>query len=105
MPGNPGPRSHFRRAGAWAFAPSALTLQVRQRHLKTALYLPPELHRALKEAVWQEGQSQAERIREALAAYLARRQSPTLRSLGVGEDEELSGRASEGWLERVWSER
>lgn len=55
--------------------------------------------------MWQEGQSQAERIREALAAYLARRQSPTLRSLGVGEDEELSGRASEGWLERVWSER
>lgn len=55
--------------------------------------------------MWQEGQSQAERIREALAAYLTQRQRPAFRSLGVGEDEELSGRASEGWLERVWSER
>jgi len=72
---------------------------------KTTLYLPPELHRALKEAARREGKSQAELIREALAAYLTQRQSPAFRSLGVGEDEELSGRASEGWLERVWSER
>ncbi|WP_223674071.1 ribbon-helix-helix domain-containing protein, partial [Proteus terrae] len=72
---------------------------------KTTLYLPPELHRALKEAARREGKSQAELIREALAAYLTQRQRPAFRSLGVGEDEELSGRASEGWLERVWSER
>ncbi|MEZ0347551.1 MAG: CopG family transcriptional regulator [Thermus sp.] len=72
---------------------------------KTTLYLPPELHRALKEAARREGKSQAELIREALAAYLAQRQRPNFRSLGVGEDEELSGRTSEGWLARAWLER
>lgn len=72
---------------------------------KTTLYLPPELHRALREAARREGKSQAELIREALAAYLAQRQRPPFRSLGAGEDEELSGRTSEAWLERAWSER
>ncbi len=72
---------------------------------KTTLYLPPELHRALREAARREGKSQAELIREALAAYLAQRQRPSFRSLGAGEDEELSGRTSEAWLERAWSER
>ena len=72
---------------------------------KTTLYLPAELRRALKEAARREGKSQAELIREALSAYLARREKPRLRSLGVGEDPELSGRASEKWLEEVWAKQ
>ncbi len=70
---------------------------------KLTIRLPPELHRALKEAARREGKSQAELIREALSAYLARREKPHLRSLGVGEDPELSGRASEKWLEEAWA--
>jgi len=72
---------------------------------KTTLYLPTELRRALKETARREGKSQAELIREALSAYLARRKKPRLRSLGVGEDPELSGRASEKWLEEAWAKR
>ena len=72
---------------------------------KTTLYLPAELRRALKETARREGKSQAELIREALSAYLARRKKPRLRSLGVGEDPELSGRASEKWLEEVWAKQ
>lgn len=72
---------------------------------KTTLYLPSDLHRALKEAARQEGKSQAELVREALAAYLAKRKKPELRSLGVAEDEELSGRESEAWLGKAWLER
>ncbi|MBI5813277.1 MAG: CopG family transcriptional regulator [Deinococcota bacterium] len=71
---------------------------------KTTLYLPPELHRALKHVAKQDGKSQAELIREALAAYLAQRERPRLRSLGVAGDEELSGRESEAWLEKAWLE-
>ncbi len=61
---------------------------------KLTIRFPPELRRALKEAARREGKSQAELIREALSAYLARHKKPRLRSLEVGEDPELSGRAS-----------
>ena len=69
---------------------------------KLTIRLPPELRWALKEAARREGKSQAELVREALSAYLARRKKPRLRSLEAGEDPELSGRTSEKWLEEVW---
>lgn len=72
---------------------------------KTTLYLPPELHRALKNVARQEGKSQAELIREALAAYLARRDRPRLQSIGVAGDQGLTGRDAEVWLEKAWLER
>ncbi|GLV48922.1 hypothetical protein TJA_20250 [Thermus sp. LT1-2-5] len=71
---------------------------------KTTLYLPRDLHQALKEASKQEGKSQAEIVREALTLYLAHRKRPALRSLGVGEDEALTGRESEAWLRKAWGE-
>jgi len=72
---------------------------------KTTLYLPPELHRALKEAARRERKSQAELIREALARYLSEKARPPLRSIGVAEDEALTGRDAERWLEEAWRER
>jgi len=72
---------------------------------KLTIRLPPELHRALKEAARREGKSQAELVREALSLYLARREKPRPRSLGASEDPELSGRASEKWLEEAWAGR
>ena len=72
---------------------------------KLAIRLPSELHRALKEAALREEKNLAELIREALSAYLARRQKPRPRSLGVGVDPELSGRALEKWFEEAWAEQ
>ncbi len=72
---------------------------------KLTIRLPPELHRALKEAARREGKSQAELVREALSLYLAGRGEPRPRSLGASEDPELSGRALEKWLEEAWTGR
>ena len=72
---------------------------------KLTIRLPPAPHRALKEAARREGKSKAELLREALSLYLAGRGEPRPRSLGAGEDPELSGRVSEKWLEEVWAGR
>lgn len=69
---------------------------------KTTLYLPTELHRAVREAAEREGRSQADVIRAALQAYLAERPRPRPTSIGLGRDPALSGREAEGWLERRW---
>jgi len=72
---------------------------------KLTIRLPLKLHRVLKEAARREGKSQAELIREALSLYPAGRGEPRPRSLGAGEDPELSGRALEKWLEEAWAEQ
>jgi hypothetical protein len=69
---------------------------------KTTVYLPAHLQRALKEAARSEKRSQAEVLRSALEDYLARRESPRLRSVGIGADRELSGAESEDWLRAEW---
>ncbi|WP_337844213.1 CopG family transcriptional regulator [Thermus sp.] len=66
---------------------------------KITLYLPKELKRLLALKARREGRSQSEIIREALARYLAR---PEPKSLGAGQDLELSGRTVEAWLEAIW---
>ncbi len=71
---------------------------------KTTLYLPPEMHRALREIARRERKSQAEIIREALAAHLKRYENVEFAFIGVAEDDELSGRDSEAWLEKAWGE-
>jgi predicted DNA-binding protein len=72
---------------------------------KTTLYLPHELHRALKEAAKREGRPQAALIRSALEEYLGKIERPSLRSLGMGEDDRLSARNSEDWLAGEWAGR
>lgn len=66
------------------------------------MYLPRELHRALREAARREGRSQAELVRGALEEYLSKRGRPVIGSIGAGEDEGLSGSDSEEWLENEW---
>lgn len=72
---------------------------------KTTLYLPTDLQRALQEQARRSGRPQAELVREALRNYLASAAPPQPRSLGLGEDSELSARESEDWLARRWDER
>jgi Arc/MetJ-type ribon-helix-helix transcriptional regulator len=69
---------------------------------KTTVYLPSHLQRALKEAARSEKRPQAEVLRNALEDYLARRKRPLLRSVGIGEDRDLSGTESEDWLRAEW---
>lgn len=69
---------------------------------KTTLYLPRELHRALKEAARREGKPQAELVRGALEEYLSKRPRPAIGSIGAGADEELSASRSEEWLADEW---
>ena len=69
---------------------------------KTTVYLPSHLQRALKEAALSEKKAQAEVLRKALEEYLERREHPRLRSVGVGENAELSGAESKNWLRAEW---
>ena len=69
---------------------------------KTTLYLPSELHRAIREASRRNGKSQAEMIREALWAYFNQHERPRPRSIGVIDDPDLHGADSEDWLRQNW---
>ena len=69
---------------------------------KTTLYLPDDLHRALKEHARRSGRPQAVLMREALQAYLEGATWPHPSSIGVGEDDGVSARESEAWLAREW---
>ena len=69
---------------------------------KTTLYLPAELHHALKEHSRRSGRAQAELVREALQTYLADTAWPQPGSIGAGADDGLSARESEEWLTREW---
>ncbi len=72
---------------------------------KTTVYLTKDLRRALEEVARVENKPRAEVLRKALEEYLDRRERPRLRSVGVGEDKDLSGENSEDWLHAAWSQR
>ena len=69
---------------------------------KTTIYLPPELHRALKDAARVENKPQADVLRRALEEYLGRQERRLPLSLGLGDDKGLSGADSEDWLFEQW---
>jgi predicted transcriptional regulator len=70
---------------------------------KTTLYLSPEIQRGLRDLARRTGRHQAEVIREALDLYLKRHgERPRPRSIGAGEDSELTASASEDWLRARW---
>ncbi|MER3479427.1 MAG: CopG family transcriptional regulator [Meiothermus sp.] len=69
---------------------------------KTTLYLPTELHRALKAVAKREKRPVAELVREALGKYVSEKPRPKLRSIGAGSDPSLSGRDSEDWIKENW---
>lgn len=70
---------------------------------KITIYLPPELHRALKNAAHIEKKPQADVLWRALEEYLGRQERRLPLSGGLGEDEGLSGADSEDWLYDQWS--
>lgn len=66
---------------------------------KTTLYLPTELHIALRERSRRTGRPQPEVIREALQAYLREHEDrPMPRSIGIANDPEPSGADAEDWF-------
>jgi predicted transcriptional regulator len=69
---------------------------------KTTLYLPDDLHRALKEHARRSGRPQAALVREALQAYLEGTTWPQPKSIGAGADNDLTARQSDEWLTREW---
>jgi len=69
---------------------------------KTTLYLDETMMLSLKEAAKAEGRSQATLIREAIAAYLKRRERPKPKGIGIYSSgrSDLSERAEELLAER-----
>jgi predicted transcriptional regulator len=72
---------------------------------KTTLYLTDEIRRNLKEVARWTGRSEAQLVREALTLYLKRQERPVPRSIGAGEDSELTARDSKAWLKANWHPR
>jgi hypothetical protein len=69
---------------------------------KTTLYLPEGLHQRLRQESRRTGRPQAEIVREALDAYFADKPRTLPRSLGLGNDPDLSGADVDDWLRDNW---
>ena len=72
---------------------------------KTTVYISADTRRALEELSRRTGRSRAELLREALEEYLRRQGRPQLRSLGLGDNPEVSGRNAKAWLKDNWRPR
>ncbi|MDQ6834547.1 MAG: ribbon-helix-helix protein, CopG family [Chloroflexota bacterium] len=63
----------------------------------TTLYLPTDLHSALRELSRRTGRAQGEVIRDALQTYIREHEArPLPRSIGIAESD-LNGADSEDW--------
>jgi len=69
---------------------------------KTTLYIPADLQRALRSLARRQRKPQAEIIREALSAYVREQARPRLGSVGLGEDDQVTGATSEDYLRSRW---
>ncbi|HYI16016.1 MAG TPA: CopG family transcriptional regulator [Thermomicrobiales bacterium] len=69
---------------------------------KTTIYLPSDLYSWLREEARRSGRSQAELLREALEVYAAQRPRPLPKSIGLGNDPELSGADVDDYLRDHW---
>ncbi len=69
---------------------------------KTTLYIPADLQRALRSLARRARKPQAEIIREALNAYVRQQERPRLGSVGLGEDDHVTGATSEDYLRSRW---
>ena len=78
---------------------AALVMRYTTHMDKTTLYLPTELHQALREVSQRTGQPQSAVVREALEGYLRQHRRPALRSVGLGDNEALHAAETEAWLE------
>ena len=69
---------------------------------KTTLYLPEELQQRLRQESRRTGRPQAVIVREALDEYLAGKPRALPRSIGLGNDPDLSGADIDDWLRDNW---
>jgi hypothetical protein len=69
--------------------------------VKTTLYLPEGLQQQIHDIAKQTGRSQADLIREALAAFVGQYERPRPASIGIIDDPNLNGEDSEAWLRRA----
>jgi predicted DNA-binding protein len=69
---------------------------------KITLSIPADLQRALRSLARRRGKALAEIIREALNAYVRQLERPRLSSVGLGEDNNVTGAASEDYLRSSW---
>jgi predicted transcriptional regulator len=65
---------------------------------KITLSIPADLRGALRSLARLRGKALAEIIREALNAYVRQQERPRLSSVGLGEDNEVTGATSEDYL-------
>ncbi len=72
---------------------------------KTTVYLPAELQRELSEVARRTGRRQAEIIRTAIEQFLRAQERPVPRSVGAGDDAELSAVDGEDWLRKHLEQR
>lgn len=70
---------------------------------KTTLYLSDDLRQTLEAAARRTGRAQADLVRDALRGYLDALAPPDGRSIGAGEDSDLTARDSEDWLRGQWN--
>jgi predicted transcriptional regulator len=70
---------------------------------KTTIYLPDNLRIALKDMARRSGRPQAELIREALAAFVARQERPRPKSFGIASSGKVQATEVEAWLDEHWT--
>ena len=68
----------------------------------TAIELPPDLQAALEDFARRSGRTEVEVVREAIEKLLQAQRRPRPRSFGMGDDSELNGVDTEGWLKANW---
>jgi len=69
---------------------------------RTTVYFPSDLRSKVAALARQSGRSQAEILRDAVRAYVDRAARPRPRSLGLGDNPDISGADAESWLREYW---
>jgi len=70
---------------------------------KTTIYLPRDLHGAIKDIARRSGRPQAELIRDALRAYVAQQERPQPKSFGiVAIKDAVPSSEVDAWLRDNW---
>jgi hypothetical protein len=69
---------------------------------RTTVYFPEDLRNKVAALSRQSGRSQAQILREAVQAYVDREYRPTLKSLGLGDNPDVSATDTDEWLRENW---
>jgi hypothetical protein len=69
---------------------------------KMTLYLTDDMHRGLKDAARRTGKSEAQMIRESVAAYLADQPRSYPRSIGIASSGRIPAETAKDWIHAQW---